>query len=374
MPRFVKKLESSVKVSARMVQMCSMFEISPDGKTAHALDLPMDHDDRPWSIGLIVGPSGSGKSTVGRDIFGGCRVSRQEWSADRAVIDDVAAGAKTSEVCAALSHVGFSSPPAWMRPFRLLSGGEQFRAGVARAVLECGKDDICVVDEFTSVVDRQVAQVGSSAIAKMVRAQGKRLVAISCHYDIIDWLQPDWVLYVDERRFEWRCVQRRPEIQFTISMVASQAWDIFSRHHYLSHEINPSSRCFVASVHGEPVAFASVLSFPHPTSPGWRGHRTVCLPDWQGVGIGNALSNYVASIYAATGKPYRSTTAHPAMTQYRAKHPHWDLKKQPGLSAKVGASSVNSFGRAVATNRSTASFEWVGPKNVADARAFGLIK
>lgn len=372
MPRFVKKLESCVNVSARMVQMCSMFELVPNGKTAHELDLPLEHGEREWSIGLIVGPSGSGKSTVGREIFGGCRVSRQEWSADRAVIDDVAAGAKTSEVCAALSHVGFSSPPAWMRPFRLLSGGEQFRAGVARAVLECGKDEICVVDEFTSVVDRQVAQVGSSAIAKMVRAQGKRLVAISCHYDIIDWLQPDWVLYVDERRFEWRCVQRRPEIQLTISMVASQAWGIFSRHHYLSHEINPSSRCFVASVHDEPVAFASVLSFPHPTSPGWRGHRTVCLPDWQGVGIGNALSNYVASVYAATGKPYRSTTAHPAMIRYRARHPHWNMTYQPKLQSNGSSNAI--LAATNATSRSTASFEWVGPKNETDARAFGLIK
>lgn len=372
MPRFVKKLESCVNVSARMMQMCSMFELVPNGKTAHELDLPLEHDEREWSIGLIVGPSGSGKSTVGRDVFGGCRVARQQWSADRAVIDDIATGAKTSDVCAALSHVGFSSPPAWMRPFRLLSGGEQFRAGVARAVLECDIGDVCVVDEFTSVVDRRVAQVGSSAISKMVRAQGKRLVAISCHYDIIDWLQPDWVLYVNERRFEWRWVQRRPEIKLTISMVSSEAWQFSARHHYLSHDINKAARCFVASVDNEPVAFAAVLSFPHLTSPGWRGHRTVCLPDWQGVGIGNALSNYVASVYAATGKPYRSTTAHPAVIRYRARHPHWNMTSQPKLQNK--SSPYNNIAATVATNRSTASFEWVGPKNETDARAFGLVK
>lgn len=373
MPRFVKKLESSVGVSARMLQMCGMFEIVPDGKTTHDLDLPLDHDDRPWAVGLIVGSSGSGKSTVGREVFGGCHVLRQRWSSDRPVIDDIATDVSTSDVCSALSHVGFSSPPAWMRPFRLLSGGEQFRAGVARALLECPDGETCVVDEFTSVVDRRVAQIGSSAIAKMTRARGKRLVAISCHYDIIEWLQPDWVLHVDERRFEWRCVQQRPEIKLTISMVHPHAWELFSRHHYLSQGINASARCFVASVDREPVAFSAVLPFPHATSPGWREHRTVCMPDWQGVGIGNALSNYVAGIYAATGKPYRSTTAHPAMIQYRAKHPCWKLTRSPSLSAKGGKTS-NALRHTVASMRSVASFEWVGPKNHDDAKAFGLTR
>ena len=40
------------------------------------------------------------------------------------------------------------------------------------------------MDEFTSVVDRQVAQIGAHAIQKYVRKHGRQFVAVSCHYDI----------------------------------------------------------------------------------------------------------------------------------------------------------------------------------------------
>jgi ABC-type ATPase with predicted acetyltransferase domain len=73
-----------------------------------------------------------------------------------------------------------------------LSNGEQFRAGLARLI--CDAPDKVVVDEFTSVVDRQIAKIGASAFAKAWRKnKGKQIVLLSCHYDIIEWLQPDWV-------------------------------------------------------------------------------------------------------------------------------------------------------------------------------------
>jgi len=40
-----------------------------------------------WRIGLIVGPSGSGKSTLAKKLFGEHLYRRNEWPADRAVID-----------------------------------------------------------------------------------------------------------------------------------------------------------------------------------------------------------------------------------------------------------------------------------------------
>src|SRR5439155_19760773 len=54
-------------------------------------------------------------------------------------------------------------------------------------------DALPIFDEFTSVVDRTVAQIGSAAVAKTIRRSGKQLVAASCHYDVIEWLQPDWI-------------------------------------------------------------------------------------------------------------------------------------------------------------------------------------
>jgi len=83
-----------------------------------------------------------------------------------------------------------------LRPFKALSNGQQFRAGMARLIVDA--PDEVVVDEFTSVVDRQIAKIGAMAFAKgWRRNKGKRVVLLSPHYDIIEWLQPDWVYNTD---------------------------------------------------------------------------------------------------------------------------------------------------------------------------------
>ena len=63
------------------------------------------------------------------------------------------------------------------------------------------KEIICF-DEFTSVVNREVAKIASYAISKCVKKQNKKFIAISCHYDIIDWLEPDWIFCTDNMKFE----------------------------------------------------------------------------------------------------------------------------------------------------------------------------
>jgi len=63
------------------------------------------------------------------------------------------------------------------------------------------EEPIIVFDEFTSVVDREVAKVSSFAIQKAVRRTKKKFIAVTCHYDIIDYLEPDWVLCTDDMSF-----------------------------------------------------------------------------------------------------------------------------------------------------------------------------
>ncbi len=64
---------------------------------------------------------------------------------------------------------------------------------------------IIAFDEFTSVVDRNVARIGSAAIAKGIRKHQIlcRFVAVTCHYDILDWLTPDWVIDMADREFTY---------------------------------------------------------------------------------------------------------------------------------------------------------------------------
>jgi hypothetical protein len=116
-----------------------------------------------------------------------------------------------------------------------------------------------------------------------------------------------------------------------------------------------------------------VLSFPHPTKPAWREYRTVCLPDFQGVGIGNAMSEFVASLFVTTGKPYVSTTSHPAMIRHRAKSPLWRMTRKPGLASNQHSGKSTGMGARGAVDRITAGFEFVGAPRDAEASRLGVL-
>jgi ABC-type ATPase with predicted acetyltransferase domain len=73
------------------------------------------------------------------------------------------------------------------------------RTDIARAL--CLGQDLVVFDEWTSVVDREVAKIASYAVSKAIRRSKKKFVAVTCHYDVIDWLEPDWVFCTDNMEF-----------------------------------------------------------------------------------------------------------------------------------------------------------------------------
>lgn len=364
--------ESDIKRTARVAQIEGMFDVPHAAKSSVSwtVDLTLPDD---WSVGVIVGPSGCGKTTIARELFG-LTDEPMSWDKEKSVVDAFPVGMSIKEIAAAMSAVGFSSPPSWLRPFHALSNGEQFRVTLARLLAE--SPEIAVCDEFTSVVDRQVAQIASAACAKAVRRSGKKFIAVSCHYDILDWLEPDWVYEPHTAHFyTGRGLHQRPSISLEIVRCDSKAWDIFRKHHYLSASLHQAAACFVALVNGSPAAFASVLSFPHATSPGWREHRTVCLPDFQGVGIGNALSEAVASAYSATGRPYRSTTSAPAMIQHRSKSKNWVMTQAPNVRVTPHAGAALKGKNARASNsvgRGVASFQYVGKPNPEFARMWGI--
>jgi GNAT superfamily N-acetyltransferase len=355
---------SDVQRSARVLQLEGLFAVPPAARSELTWDVALPLDARPWAIGLVVGPSGSGKSTVARH-FWPVEVAREyAWSPTASVLDAFPAAMGIKDLVLLLSSVGFSDPPSWVRPFRVLSTGEQFRVTMARVLAEHALGAVAVVDEFTSVVDRTVAQIGSAALARTVRTRGQQFIAVTCHEDVEAWLTPDWVYRPATNEFHWRELQRPPAIELEICRVHRAAWVLFRHHHYLDTDLNPSAVCFVAFWQDRPVAFVAAIGFPHKISPGWRLHRLVCLPDYQGVGIGVALADFVSSVLRATAAHVFRTAAHPAVVAHCAKSPLWDMKRAPSMTPGSSADERRNKGVGAmkrAADRLTAGFEYAGP-------------
>lgn len=331
------EVSSPVSRSVRARQLETMFDVPRAETTERSWDGELPIEERDWNVGLIVGPSGAGKSTILKDAFGGGVFDKPLRWKEPNVLDDFAKHLSMEEISGICQAVGFNTIPAWMRPYGVLSTGEKFRVELARRLLETPSDQIITVDEFTSVVDRQVAKIGAHAVQKWVRRNDRRFVAASCHFDIIDWLQPDWVLEPATMSFEWRHLQPRPPIEVTVGRVPYSAWSLFAPFHYLTKELNRGARCFVLFANDEPAAFCGVLHQPHARSRDIKVFsRVVTLPDWQGLGLVFVLMNRVAASYKAVGYRMHIHPAHPSFIRAFDRSPEWALVHRPGLPTSSG--------------------------------------
>jgi Acetyltransferase (GNAT) family len=375
------QVETKLDRTPRVKQLSGMFDVPAQEKLSHHWKGELPIDDRDWNVGLIVGPSGAGKTSVARQLFGEGKTL--QWGAT-SVVDDFDKQFKIEDITNACSAVGFNSIPSWMKPFSVLSTGEKFRAELARHLLEDG--DLIVVDEFTSVVDRQVAQIGSHAVQKRVRKDGKKFVAVTCHYDVIDWLQPDWMLEPATMTFQWRSVQRRPDIHVEIARVDHAAWKLFAPFHYLTAELHKAAACYVLFVEGRPASFVGILHRPHPKVDDVKAiSRIVTLPDYQGLGLAMILADTFGAAFKTLGKRFRNYPAHPSFVRSHDRSKNWVMKKKPGVfSPSLGKTSTlvseayrDAGGKMRIGGRPCAVFEYCGQamdRNQAQALISGELK
>lgn len=313
-----------------------------------------------WQIGLIVGKSGTGKSTIAKQLFPDAYITNFEYSAET-ILDDMPEGKSVDEIVKTFNAVGFSSPPSWLKPYSVLSNGEKMRVDLAQAILS--ESEMFVFDEFTSVVDRQVAQVGSFAMQKAIRKTQKKFIAVTCHFDVEDWLLPDWIFETDTMTFRQSEVQKknRPELRFAIYETTEKNyyWKMFAKHHYLNHSHNNAARVFIATVNDEVCGYCSVLHFPHATAKNIKKvHRLVMMPDYQGLSIGIRLLNEIGKIYQREGNRFTITTSSPSLIFGLKKEGNWRCSNYGRNKAHRGLNGVGHFG---SSNRFTTSWELIPP-------------
>lgn len=346
MPTFDIIKTAEPKKTFRVASIMGKFDLESNQIKEHFVG-NIDIKDN-WQIGLIVGKSGSGKTTIAKQLFPDSYITNFEYSAET-ILDDMPKECSVEDITKAFNSVGFSSPPSWLKPYAVLSNGEKMRVDLARAILS--EQNLFVFDEFTSVVDRNVAQIGSFAMQKAIRKTSKQFIAVTCHYDVEDWLLPDWVFNTDSMTFR-NCdgqKKNRPDIKFEIFQTNDKSiWKVFAKHHYLSHTHNNAATVFSAFLNDQLCGICSILHFPHPTAKNIKKvHRLVILPDFQGLGIGIRFLNEIGRYYIKNGWRFTIVTSSPSLMFGLKKDKNWKckhfgrMKKHNGLKETKGNNSSN---------------------------------
>jgi len=300
------KLESPIYNSYFCKRAADSLDIDVAKKSIHHLSIKADLET-PYNIGLIIGASGSGKTTLAKKIFGDdCfKIILNE---EKPIIEQFPENYDYEQRSKLLCGVGLTQVPCWLRPIYTLSNGQKSRA---EAALSMCQNELTVIDEWTSVVDRTVAKVMSHCIEKHARNVNKTLILLSCHYDVIEWLNPDWIIdcnkqeYID-RRFLRRDFQRQERLQFEVRGCGRETWKYFSKYHYLSDNLAPSQYLFGLFNGKNQIGFIAYSNYVPYTKKQkacnkkmiLHANRIVIHPDYAGLGLGLHLATETAKILA----------------------------------------------------------------------------
>jgi len=138
---------------------------------------------------------------------------------------------------------------------------------------------------------------------------------------------------------------------------------MFRQYHYLNGNLGAGVRCYVARYHEKPVAFIAVA---HVRMRGhfFRVSRLVVLPDYQGIGIGKRLLNFVAELYTSQlNLPFYLVTSNPQLV--RGSLDRWIVKRVGHGNHGTTDSRINrGIVKATSRGRLTVTLQYI-PKKIA---------
>jgi GNAT superfamily N-acetyltransferase len=136
----------------------------------------------------------------------------------------------------------------------------------------------------------------------------------------MEWLMPDWTYSPLKERVERHDYLRqgRPKINLQVSRCESKTYDLFKKHHYMTEAVNKAFKFILFEWNEKPIAIAVIgMQTSGGISNAYRDSRIVVLPDYQGLGIGTSISNFIGGICKNIGYRYFTKTIHPALGEYR---------------------------------------------------------
>ena len=100
---------------------------------------------------------------------------------------------------------------------------------------------------------------------------------------------------------------------------------MFRQYHYLNGSLPPTARCYTAVYQDTPIAFIAVVHVRMRVRY-YRVSRVVVLPDYQGIGVGKRVLNFIAEIYTSQTKlPFYILTSNPQII--RGNMDRWHVKR-----------------------------------------------
>lgn len=335
MKNYQVNLQSEMSKSFRAVRAANSVDLNIEKKSYHHLKVSADIEGD-YNIALIVGASGSGKTTLAKQIYGeDCFKTYVDNT--KCIIDQLTENLSYEECAEVLQGIGLTSIPCWLKPVGVLSNGQKARAEAALAMYM--GSNIILLDEWTSVVDRSVAKVMSHCVQKFARKNKKKVVLVSCHYDVIDWINPDWIIdcnaqqFIDRRLLHQDDRVRTERLNFTLCEVAGKTWQMFSKYHYLSEKLPAGKNYFYGLFHNDSqigfVCFANYIPTRKGSNPIYHSNRVVIHPDYAGLGLGLKMVNKSAAhLKGRYGYDIRATFSSIPMYYSRLKDSkNWRLTK-----------------------------------------------
>jgi GNAT superfamily N-acetyltransferase len=102
----------------------------------------------------------------------------------------------------------------------------------------------------------------------------------------------------------------------------------------------PQARCYTALYKNKPIAFIAVVC-THMKATYYRVTRLVVMPDYQGIGVGKKLLNFIAELYTSqTSIPFYILTSNPQII--RGDMRNWKIVRCGHASKGHGNTTINN--------------------------------
>jgi len=117
-------------------------------------------------------------------------------------------------------------------------------------------------------------------------------------------------------------------------------WQIFRSYHYLNGKLGAGVRCYVALYQNKPIGFIAV-GCVRMKAKYYRVSRLVVLPDYQRIGVGKRLLNFIAELYVSQTKvPFYILTSNPQII--RGNLANWKIARYGHASKGKNNTRINT--------------------------------